>query len=132
MHLLRGDAPLLHSLQQETREVTTPKTGPRETEGPVWQLMRKVLWAGVDAQSGWSLPAPGPAEVGGEQGKGGPGTPPRAGAGEGWYRLEWGRGLAPPPLCIILGLLSQVQAGCWGPGHGVPPIGGSHQAEPGH
>lgn len=37
-----------------------------------------------------------------------------------WYRLEWGRGLAPPPLRIILGLLSWAQVGPWGPGHGVP------------
>lgn len=77
--------------------------------------MRKVLGAGVAAQSGWSLslpPAPDPAEVGGEQGKGGPGTPARVGAGEGWYRSEWGGGPAPPPLCIVLGLLSKVRAGC--------------------
>lgn len=46
--------------------------------------------------------------------------------------MEWGGGWAPPPLCIILGPLSKVQAGCWGPGHGGPPTGGSHQAEPGH
>lgn len=112
-----------------------PPNRPQGDERPVWQLMRKVLGAGVAAQSGWSLPpppVPDPAEVGGEHGKGGPGTA-KVGTGEGWYRLEWGRGPGPPPLSVSsLGCGAKVQARCWGPGHGGPPTGGSHQAEPGH
>lgn len=97
-----GDAPLLHSLRQETREVTTPKQNPRPQgdRGPVWQQMQEVLGAGVAAQSGQSLLMPDPAEVGGEEGRGGQGPQPGWEPGRGWYRLEWGRGAAPPPLHI--------------------------------
>lgn len=109
--------------------------GPREIEGPVWQLRRKVLGAGVAAQSGWSLPAPDPAEVGGEQGGGGVGGwGPQPGWEllRGWYRLEVGRGRAPLPLRIIFGLLSWARAGRWGPAHGVSTTEAPTRPGPSH
>lgn len=121
MHLLGGMCPLLNSLCQETREVQDPQTEPEAAGRQRDQFGRwcgTCCGRGLAAQSGWSLPEPDLAEVGGEQGgsRGAAGDPSQVGIREEWYRLEWGRGSAPPPR-HILGLLGQGQAepdaGAW-------------------
>lgn len=102
-----GGSPLLHSLQQETGEVTAPKQdlGPQGDPGASLAGWWELLGVGAAAQSGIPPGAPGPAEVGGELDSG-LGTPARLGAREG-RGTDWrGAGAGPPLLRIVLGLLS--------------------------
>lgn len=116
---------------QGSQDPPTEPEAPGRQRDQFGSCCGKCCGRGLAAQSGWSLTEPDLAEVGGEQGgNGGVSWGPQPGwkLGRRWYRLEWGRGSAPPPRHIILRLLGQGQAkpdaGAWAvvsPLQGLPP-----------